>query len=54
MLAILSNLSKFENDKQFLDITHDGFVSFLDSFRKPETSIESPALMILSENIVLN
>ena len=36
MIIVLAKLSKVVNNKQFLDITRDDFVIFLDSYRKPE------------------
>ena len=33
---MLAKLSKFVNNKQFLEITREDFVLFLDSYRKPE------------------
>ena len=36
MIVTLATLSEFINHKEFSKITHEDFVSFLDSFRKPE------------------
>ena len=36
MIIVLAKLSKFVDNKQFLEITREDFVSYLDSHRKPE------------------
>jgi integrase len=38
VIDVLTNLSKFHNNKNFKEMTHNNILSFLDCFRKPETT----------------